>query len=137
MNPRPKILVVDDEEIVRRSYSRLLDGAHCETRVARNGEDAVSALASEPFDVVLLDLRMPGQDGMTVLKSIRTAWPASEVVILTGYPSVETAKEAVRMGAYDYLAKPVEPDKVIEVARRAARHKRWALHHEVQPRSMQ
>ena len=137
MNPRPKILVVDDEEIVRRSYRRLLDAAQWETRVARNGEDAVNALALEPFDVVLLDLRMPGPDGMTVLKSIRANWPASEVVVLTGYPSVETAKEAVRMGAYDYLAKPVEPDRIIDVARRAARHKRWALHQECQPRSTQ
>jgi len=128
MSEKPNILIVDDEEVVRRSYSRVLSGAHCRTESAESGEDAMRALARQPFDVVLLDLRMPGQDGITVLKAIKQHWPESEVVVITGYPSVETAKEAVRLGACDYLAKPVDPDTVIHAARGAVLRKRWALH---------
>ncbi len=127
MNRKPRILIVDDEEIVRRSYRRLLDGADCNTAVALNGNDALHAMKRESFDVVLLDLRMPGPDGMTVLKSIKEQWPQSEVVVITGYPTIETAKEAVRLGAYDYLAKPVDPEKVVNAAHGAVLHKRWAL----------
>ena len=128
MNRKPRILVVDDEEIVRRSYCRVLNGAECNTAAAPDGDNALQAMERESFDVVLLDLRMPGPDGMTVLKSIKENWPRSEVVVITGYPTIETAKEAVRLGAYDYLAKPVDPDKVVNAAHGAAMHKRLALH---------
>jgi len=128
MSEKPNILIVDDEEVVRRSYSRVLSGAHCHTESAVNGDEALRALSNKPFDVVLLDLRMPGQDGISVLKAIKQHWPESEVVVITGYPSVDTAKEAVRLGACDYLAKPVDPDAVIHAARHAVLRKRWALH---------
>jgi len=128
MSDKPNILIVDDEEVVRRSFSRVLSGAHCHTQSAVNGDEALRALADKPFDVVLLDLRMPGQDGITVLKAIKQQWPESEVVVITGYPSVETAKEAVRLGACDYIAKPVDPDAVIHATRDAILRKRWALH---------
>jgi DNA-binding NtrC family response regulator len=124
----PNILIVDDEEVVRRSFSRVLDGAHCRTASVVDGEQALRALASERYDVVLLDLRMPGADGIAMLKAIKARWPDSEVVVITGYPSIETAKEAVRLGAFDYLAKPVAPDTVIHAARGAALRKRWAMH---------
>ena len=123
----PNILIVDDEEVVRRSFSRVLDDAHCRTESVVDGEEALRALAREQFDVVLLDQRMPGTDGITVLKTIKARWPDSEVVMITGYPNVETAKEAVRLGAFDYLAKPVAPDAVIHAARNAILRKRWAL----------
>ncbi len=80
------------------------------------------------FDVVLLDLRMPGQDGLSVLRTIKQKWPDSEVVIITGYPTVDSAKEAVRLGAYDYVAKPVGPQDVINVTDGAVARKQWALH---------
>jgi DNA-binding NtrC family response regulator len=139
MNRTPKILVVDDEEIVRRSYRRLLDEARYSAQTAADGSAALDAMQREPFDVVLLDLRLPGGDGMGVLRSIRERWPAAEVVIITGNPTLETAKEAVRLGAYDYLAKPVDPDRILKVARSAAEHKGWALrplHHDSIERSM-
>lgn len=122
-----KILVVDDEEIVRLSHFRVLTGAHCNVEVVRNGAEALQALEQSPFDVVLLDLRMPGMDGMAVLKTIKDRWPETAVVIITGYPSIETAKEAVRLGAYNYLAKPVGPDEVINAANDAVMQKKWAL----------
>ena len=128
MDDKTKILVVDDEEVVRLSHIRTLASMHCNVEVVRDGNEALQVMEQRPADVVLLDLRMPGMDGMSVLKMIKQRWPETEVVIITGYPTVETAKEAVRLGAYDYLAKPVGPDEVINVANGAMTQKRWALH---------
>jgi len=127
MSEQTKVLVVDDDEVVRRSYQRSLQAAHYNVEAVFNGEDALQALQDHPFDVVLLDLRMPGMDGMSVLKAIKQEWPKSEVVVITGYPTVESAKEAVRLGAYDYLAKPVGPAEVINAASGAITQKKWAL----------
>ena len=130
MNRKPDILIVDDEEIVRRSFSRILSGAECNVKTAWSGEEALRAMERHPYDVVLLDLRMPGIDGLAVLKSIKDRWPESEVVVITGFPSLETAKDSVRLGAYDYLAKPVGPEEVILATHRAVQSKHWALHRE-------
>ncbi len=127
MIEKAKILVVDDEEVVRLSYARALSGQHCNVDVVADGNGALQMMGQHPFDVVLLDLRMPGMDGMTVLRTIKEKWPESEVVIITGYPAVESAKEAVTLGAYDYLAKPVGPDDVINAASGAMLRKRWTL----------
>jgi DNA-binding NtrC family response regulator len=134
MSDKTKILVVDDNEVVRHSFLRSLTGTHCKVEAAWNGEEALRAMEQQPFDVVLLDLRMPGMDGMEVLKAIKDKWPETEVVVITGYPSVETAKEAVRLGAYNYLAKPVGPVDVINAANDAVTQKKWALHRERTPR---
>ncbi len=133
MSTNAKILVVDDEEVVRRSYVRSLAGTHCMVDVASSGPDALLAMGQQPFDVVLLDLMMPGMNGMTVLKTIKQKWPESEVVIITGYPAVETAKEAVALGAFDYLAKPAGPDDIINAANGAMLHKRWLLRQDQVP----
>jgi DNA-binding NtrC family response regulator len=128
MTAKTKILVVDDEEVVRLCLVRTLSGERCNVQVVTNGQEALRMMEQHPFDVVLLDIRMPGLDGMTVLKTIKQKWPDSEVIIITGYPEVEAAKKAVTLGAYDYLAKPVGPDEVIHAANGALMHKRWALH---------
>ena len=87
-------------------------------------------MTQEPFDVVLLDLRMPGMDGLTVLKLLKQCWPDSHVIIITGYPTIASAKQAVALGAFDYLTKPIGPDQVIEATNSAMLHKQWALHSE-------
>ena len=127
MNANANVLIVDDEEIVRRSFSSVLSRAHCHAEAANDGTQALSAMERRDFDVVLLDLRMPGSDGLAVLKKMKERWPDREVVIVTGYPSVESAKEAVRLGARDYLAKPLGPDELVAAAEGALTHKRWAL----------
>jgi DNA-binding NtrC family response regulator len=134
MLEKTKILVVDDEEVVRLCLLRTFLAERCSVEAVRDGSDALQAMGQRPFDVVLLDLRMPGLDGMSVLKTIKQRWPESEVIIITGYPAVESAKEAVSLGAYDYLAKPVGPDDVINAASGAMLHKRWALRCEQQAR---
>ncbi len=133
MDAKASILVVDDEEVVRRSYARILEEMDCDAQSAADGEQALQAMAQRPFDVVLLDLRMPGAHGLEVLKTIKERWPASEVVVITGYPTFESARKALRLGACDYLAKPVGPDEVIGAARGAMRHKKWALRAEIAP----
>ncbi len=127
MNPKANILVIDDEEVVRRSLSRALDNDQCHVETAVNGRHGLSALARQPFDLVLLDLKMPEMDGVQVLGEIKKHWPETEVIVITGYPALETAKQAIRLGAYDYLAKPVGPDEVMDAANGAVQHKRWAL----------
>ncbi|HEY5896651.1 MAG TPA: response regulator [Burkholderiales bacterium] len=127
MREKAKILIVDDDDAVRLAYAAILARADCETQTAWDGVEALRAMEQRPSDVVLLDLRMPGPDGLTVLKQLKQRWPDSEVVIITGYPTVESAKEAVRLGAYEYLPKPVGPDTVIDAARGALTRKQWAL----------
>ena len=128
MDTKTNVLIVDDDEVVRLSHLRSLSGVQYNVEAVWNGVEALRAMEQRPFDVILLDLRMPGMDGMSVLKTIKEKWPESEVVIITGYPSIETAKEAVRLGAYDYLAKPVGPDDVINAACGAMMQKKWSLH---------
>ena len=119
MSVARKILVVDDEEIVRLSHLRTLAGLNCQVDAVKGGEEALANMQAEPAHVVLLDLRMPGMDGLATLKAIKEKWPETEVVVITGYPSVYTAREAVKLGAFDYLSKPVSPDKVVAVANEA------------------
>jgi DNA-binding NtrC family response regulator len=130
MNDTASILIVDDEEVVRRSHLRSLAETGCRAEAAEDGHQALRVMEQHPFDVVLLDLRMPGLDGMDVLKTIKERWPESEVVVITGYPTIETAKEAVRLGAHNYIAKPVGPDEVLKAANEAMTQKRWALRSE-------
>ena len=127
MNDKANILIVDDEEVVRLSHLRSLKGMGCNMRLAEDGTAALSAMEKEAFDVILLDLRMPDLDGMDVLRTVKKRWPDCEVIVITGYPSIESAKEAVRLGAYNYLAKPLCPDEVVKATHDAMTQKRWAL----------
>jgi two-component system response regulator HydG len=123
-----RILIVDDDEVVRLSYLRSLANTHWNVQSSRDGKDALRAMEEKGFDVVLLDLRMPDKSGLDVLREIKDKWPQTEVVIITGYPSIETVKEALRLGACHYLAKPVGPDDVFKAANDAIIQKEWTLH---------
>ena len=127
MEDRIRVLVVDDEEVVRLGYRRVLSTDGFRVMAAGNGAEALDLMAGDRFDVVLLDLRMPGMDGMTVLREIKQRQPDCEVVVITGFPELETAKQSVALGAYDYLAKPVGPEDVIQAANGAMLHKRWTM----------
>lgn len=130
MSEQTKVLIVDDDDVVRLSYQRSLQTAHYSVEAVTNGEEALTAVQQKRFDVVLLDLRMPGMDGMAVLEAIKRVSPYCEVVVITGYPTVESAKEAVRLGADDYLAKPVGPAEVISAANHALTRKKFTLRRE-------
>lgn len=130
MSDKVKILIVDDESVVRQAFVRILSSERCIVDTASNGADALGKMHAQPYDVVLLDLKMPGMDGLTVLRTIKQLWPESEVIVVTGYAAVDTAKESVALGAFDYVAKPVGPEEVINVTNEALIHKGWALRRE-------
>jgi two-component system response regulator HydG len=127
MKTRADILIVDDEQVVRLSQLRSLATANFEATAVGSGAEALSLMECRTFDVVFLDIRMPDIDGITVLKTIKQRWPESEVIIITGYATIDTPKEAVKLGAYHYLVKPVSPNDVVTAAKEAIRHKHWAL----------
>lgn len=118
MKRMPIVLIVDDERPTREGLARAL-AAEYRVQLAENGEQAIAMLADEPADIVLTDLRMPGMDGMTLLRRILTRQPQPIVILLTAYGSIETAVEAVKAGAYDFLQKPVDLDRLEVLLRRA------------------
>ena len=128
MCAKSNVLVVDDDEVVRLSHLRSLKSVSCDAEAVEGGEDALQMMERHAFDVVLLDLRMPGMDGMSVLRTIKQKWPESEVVIITGYPSLDSAITAVRLGAQNYAVKPVGPQEVVDLASAAMARKGWAMH---------
>jgi DNA-binding NtrC family response regulator len=107
-------MVVDDEERFRRTMAKLLRLRGLEAATAGSGKEALERLQQETYDVVILDVRMPEMDGVSLLAEIKKADPAIEVIIITGYASVDTAREITRLGAYDYLLKPYNIDDLIE-----------------------
>ena len=114
-----KILVIDDEPIVRTSCIRSLSPEGYEVKSASSGKEALELLENEPFNLVLLDLKMPDMDGIEVLKKIKDTWPDTKVVMITGYSTVETAVKTLKLGAFSYLEKPFTPDTLLEIAREA------------------
>jgi two-component system response regulator AtoC len=118
-----RVLVVDDKENFLRLFERILAGGYAVT-TASDGARALALLATEPFDVVVTDLRMPGAGGFEVLKAVKARAPTTEVIMMTGYATVADAVQAMRMGAYDYLEKPFDPDAAARVVAHAAERKR-------------
>ena len=122
-----KILVVDDEEKIREYFSEFLLHEGFEVDTAENGEVAVNMLFDNFYDVALIDLNMPKVDGMTVLKKLVSQHPDTIGIIMTGYATIRNAVETMKIGAYDYLAKPVKMEEVLMVIKRALefRDLRW------------
>ena len=109
---KPRVLICDDEEGVRESLKLILDERY-DLHTAENGEEAVQHVASAPFDLMLLDIKMPRMDGIETLKRVRQIAPTMPVLILTAYHSMDIAKDAIRLGAQDYLPKPFEKDQLL------------------------
>jgi DNA-binding NtrC family response regulator len=108
-----KILVVDDDEIVREVIISLLQGEGYSVLAARDGLDAIKLLKTEDINLVITDLRMPGADGLEVLKEANKMDPDRAVIILTAYGTLDTALKAIREGAYDYMTKPFRMEEMI------------------------
>jgi signal transduction histidine kinase/FixJ family two-component response regulator len=125
-----KVMVVDDEQDVRDGSERILKRIGYRMFQAARGDEALQRLDEISPDIVLLDLKMPGMDGMEVLKRIQERHPNIIVIIITGYATVETAIEAMKRGAYDFIPKPFEPDQLRIVVNRAAEKSR--LTHEAE-----
>ncbi|MHC4831842.1 MAG: sigma-54-dependent transcriptional regulator, partial [Planctomycetota bacterium] len=117
-----RVLVVDDEPNLRRVMSKELARAGFEVATAASGEEALAQLESQPCDVLLLDLKMPGIGGLEVLRRLRRQGLGCEVIILTGHGSIDSVVEAMKLGAYDYLTKPCRLSEIELLVRRAHDH---------------
>lgn len=111
---KTKILIVDDEERFRTTMSKLLIAEGHDAQTAGSALEALETLSNESFDVVILDVRMPEMNGVEALKRIRKIDPYLEVIIMTGYASVDTAREIMTTGAFDYLLKPYSIETLLE-----------------------
>ena len=129
MNAQDKILVIDDEAVIRDSCRRILAPEGCEVITAADGEEGLAAIKGDPqgLAVVLLDLKMSGMGGIEVLEAAREVNPALLIVVITGYATVDAAVEAMKKGAYDFIAKPFTPDQLRLVVNRALEKKRLEL----------
>ncbi|MEJ5363198.1 MAG: response regulator [Spirochaetota bacterium] len=116
-----KILIVDDEDIVLKSCLRVLQKLDYEIETAYSGQTALDNLEKKKYDIVVTDLMMPGMDGMQLLEEIKKRYPEVIVIIFTGYATVETARQALKAGAFDYIPKPFTPDELRNVIENAVK----------------
>ena len=114
---RPVILVVDDEPGVRESFRAILKDRY-EVLEAEDGPSSLELVGSHPVNLVLLDVRLPGMEGIQVLERIKTIDEGIEVIMVTAVKTIRTAVEAIRLGAYDYITKPFEVEEILSAVNR-------------------
>ncbi|MFP4081468.1 MAG: sigma-54-dependent transcriptional regulator [Candidatus Aminicenantes bacterium] len=124
MTKKGTIHIIDDETIIHEVLGDLLTGEGYEVEMSSSGEEALSKYSSQTFDLVLLDLLMPGMDGIEVLKRLKKIDPHTVVIIITAYASIESAISAMKIGAFDYIQKPFKHDELLLTVKRAISHKR-------------
>ena len=127
MSISENILIVDDDESIRIGCMQTLADEGYRVQAAENGQESLALMQKESFDVVLLDLKLPGIHGLDVLNAIKENDPNSEVIIITGYATIDSAVNAIKRGAYDYLPKPFSPETLCSIVRKAVDHRRQAL----------
>ncbi|MBI2955868.1 MAG: sigma-54-dependent Fis family transcriptional regulator, partial [Acidobacteria bacterium] len=120
---RGRILIVDDELVVRDSLEKWFSTEGYDVTAVAGGREALEALAQRDFDLALLDIKMPGMDGMELQARLREVRPELLVIIMTGYASVDTAVQALKRGAYDYITKPFDPDELAHLVGKALEHR--------------
>ena len=124
MDHKEIIHIIDDEPIIYEVLQDLLTSEGYEVEISTNGEEALEKYASQNFDLTLLDLLMPGMDGIEVLKRLKKMDPSAVVIIITAYASIESAISAMKMGAFDYIQKPFKHAELLLIVQRAIAHKR-------------
>jgi DNA-binding response OmpR family regulator len=112
------VLIVDDEKNIRLTLSQALEALEVVTETATNGEEALARLKEKEFGLILLDLKMPGMDGMEVLRQVSEIRPDVRIIIITAYGTIESAVEAMKLGAVDFIQKPFSPDEIRELVSR-------------------
>lgn len=120
--PEPRLLIVDDELVVRDSLAKWFESEGYEVTIAESAPAALELLAANRYDGALVDIKMPGVDGIELQARLHEIDPAMPVIIMTGYASVETAVKALKNGAYDYITKPFDPDELVHIVSNAIRH---------------
>jgi two-component system response regulator HydG len=130
MDEKMSIMVVDDEEIVRESLFHWFKKYGHAVETASSGFEALDKLEKHPFQLLFVDIKMPGMDGIELLEKVKTEYPDTIVIIITAYGSIESAVKAMRIGASDYLLKPFKPDQLSLVMERASHQKRLLFEHD-------
>jgi DNA-binding NtrC family response regulator len=121
------ILVVDDDPVILRSAEKILTSERYDVATAQDAETAIKKIGERVFDLVLSDLRMPGMDGIELLKQVKALSPATEVIIITGFGTVRSAVEALKYGAYDYIEKPFTPETLLKTVSACLERKRLII----------
>ena len=127
MTKKPRILVVDDEPAMRESLKDWLMEDGYEVGLARSGKEAITMVQEKSWEVILLDLKMPGMDGLEVLKKLKELDSEAEILMMTAYATVDTAIQAMKEGAFDYLVKPFDPDEIEMLIKKIITHKELVL----------
>jgi len=116
---RSRLLIVDDEAVIRDGLKRILEAESFAVETCSSGYDAIERMQQQAFDLIITDLKMPGMSGIEVLITVRTLQPDVPVILITGYATIDTAVEAMKNGAADYLSKPFTPDVLLHKVRNA------------------
>ena len=116
-----KVFIVDDEPLMRLSMRDALEGLGCEVTAAATGTEGLAILSTRQFDIVITDLRLPGADGLAILKESKERCPTTEVILITAHGSVDTAVGAITLGAYDYITKPFQMDELLLIVERVGK----------------
>jgi len=116
---KTSILILDDEEIVLKRLKPLLDKCGYETESFLQSQDALNRVMEKNFDIVITDLKMKGLDGMQFLSIVKERSPETEVIVITGFATMDTAKDSYQKGVFDFLAKPFKMGEIIETVKRA------------------
>ena len=125
---RANVLVVDDEEIVCKSCRKILNQAGHNVQTASNGREALKRVEEDKYDVLIADWKMPEIDGMEVLRIVKKNHPDIVVIMITGYPTVESAVQAMRLGVSNYVPKPIHPDQLTQALRKALQERKSGRH---------
>ncbi len=127
MEKKGKILVLDDDPVVTLSCKRILGAEGYNIITTDKGEDAIKKVSNEEFDLLISDIRLPDVNGITVLRESKIVQPKLDVVIITGYPTLEDAKESVKLGAFEFIEKPFTPEFMMNVAKKVFDNRGWIL----------
>jgi len=115
--PQMKVLVVDDDRIVIRSCTRILESEGYEVSTVFGADEALEIIGEVSFDLLLLDVKMPKRDGLSLMKEIRKSRPDVPVIVMSGYPTPETVADVLKAGATQFIPKPFRPDELLDAVR--------------------
>ena len=120
----PRLLVVDDDPLIREELESLFAKQPYRVDSAQSVSEALTRLGENEFALAIVDVRLAGSDGIALTREIRERWPDMDVIVITGYASIQNAVEAMKQGAVDYITKPFEPEKLLHATQRALERRR-------------
>jgi len=124
---KQRILIIDDDPVIALSCKKILGVEGYSVFTAEDGESAIRKVSDETFDLVITDVRLPDINGLTILRESRIIQPSADIIVISGYPSLEDAREATRLGALEYLEKPFTPDFMLNAVKGVFDQKGWIL----------